>query len=214
MPAEKYLCHNPFEGEGSITNENGPKRRAQRTVHRQECDGVFCARNGLIGDYNPLWHVETLDGSPLSVAFAVHPNLPIVVDARLKQDSYTINRVPFHRFGQRDFDAIPSEGEPTGYPLRQVRGYLPAGIIVVRQPRRTTVGLFHQPSLGCPGTYPRANFHWLLVAACPAASPKDRVALAILISLCPYVQKYRYFGCLNEVPTKRHYNQKGLRDCL
>ena len=99
MAPEEYLCRNPFEGEGSITNENGPKRRAQRTVHRQECDGMFCARNGLIGDYNPLRHVETLDGSPLSVAFAIHPNLPIVVDARLKQDSYTINRVPFHRFG-------------------------------------------------------------------------------------------------------------------
>ena len=132
MPPKKYLCHNPFEGEGSITNENGPKRRAQRTVHRQECDGVFCARNSLIGHYNPLRDVETLDGAPLPVAFAVHPNFPIVVDARLKQHSYTINRVPFHRFGQRDFDAIPSEGEPTGYPLRQVRGYLPAGIIVVR----------------------------------------------------------------------------------
>ena len=89
------------------------------------------AGRGVAGDQNPLWNVESLDRTPVSIAFAINPDFTVVVDTCFELHPDTASSVATDRIWECHVDPIPNEAEPVGQPLREVVAFLPIGINVL-----------------------------------------------------------------------------------
>ena len=120
------------------------------------------AWRGVGGDQNPLGNVESLDRAPVSIAFAINPDLTVVVNACFELHPDSASSVATDRIWDCHVDPIPNEAEPVGQPLREVVAFLPIGIIVLGLASWTTFSLSNQSvvwltrRLG-PGDFPSSS---------------------------------------------------------
>lgn len=62
-------------------------------------------------DQNPLWNVESLHRTPVSIAFAIHPDLTVVVDTCFELHLDTASRVATDCIREGHVEPILEEGE-------------------------------------------------------------------------------------------------------
>ena len=115
----------PLKCQVGIAYKDGPTRRSQRAVGSQRSNRVPLAWRGVVGDQNPLWNVESLDRAPISIAFAIYPDLTVVVNTCFELHPDTGSSVATDGIWECHVDPIPGEGEPVGTAARSGRGTPP-----------------------------------------------------------------------------------------
>lgn len=74
-------------------------------------------------------NIASLNGTPVTVAFAFDPFDPDVVAGR-KLDVHLVGEEAFDRLQNSDVGPVPGEGNTAGDPPSQVLAFLPTSVVV------------------------------------------------------------------------------------